>query len=120
VLVMTVRGKVTKHPEHKISAKGTAYTKLVVEVPAGKQGQWGKRVFLTAFGPQASDCERLAEGFEVEVVAEPQARGYADKLGKPAAVLEGIVRSVKVLSAPQPMVFQHVPEPTITEDDIPF
>lgn len=120
MLLMQLRGKVVGHPQAKLSVKGTAYTKLVVEVPAGKKGEWGKRVFLTAFGHQAGDCERLGEHYEVEITAEPQARGYADKLGKPAAVLEGIVRSVKVLSTPQPVNFGEVPEPTISEDDIPF
>jgi single-stranded DNA-binding protein len=121
MLSMTIKGVVPNYPETKTSAKGNPYVKLMVEVPQG-EGKWPKRVYLTAFGTQANDiAQRVQSGMTVEVVADPSARAYSDKLGRPAAVLEGIVRSCKILSAPAPQpeaaVFQ---EATITEDDIPF
>lgn len=116
MLEMRIKGKVSKGPEPKVSAKGVSYCKFTVEVPT-KQGAWPKRVYLTAFGGLAQDAERLGLGYEVEVIAEPGARGYLDKLGKPTGLLEGIVRSCKVTSAPAPTA---APEASLTDEDIPF
>lgn len=116
MIEMKFKGKVSKGPEPKVSAKGVSYTKFTVEVPI-KQGAWPKRVYLTAFGAHAQDAERLGLGMEVEVVADPSARAYLDKLGKPAGLLEGVVRSCKVLSAPAPT---QAPAFEMSDEDIPF
>jgi hypothetical protein len=51
------------------------------------------------------------------VEAEPSARGYLDKMGKPTAVLEGILRTVRVVNVPAPAPIMEAP---LDEMDIPF
>lgn len=122
MLKMSARGRVIKHPEMKISQKGTQFLKFTIEVPAAREGQWSKRVYLTAFGNLAKDFEtKLFEGSEVEVEAEPSARAYLDKMNKPTGLLEGIARSIRVLSSPKVVIAPQPQQETfITEDDIPF
>jgi hypothetical protein len=116
MLKITAQGKIAKGPEIKQSAKGVPYAKLMLEVPQSR-GTWPKRLYLTAFGAQVSDCERLQHGYEVTVEAEPSARGYLDKMGKPTAVLEGILRTVRIVNVPAPAPIMEAP---LDEMDIPF
>lgn len=119
MLTMTAKGKVTKYPEVKISQRGVSYVKFMIEIPAG-EGKWPKRVYLTGFGQLVQDIQsRVQSGCEIEIQAEPSARGYTDKMGKVTAALEGIVRSFKVLSTPAQVAVQRQ-ESTLTDEDIPF
>lgn len=118
MLVMQVRGKVAKFPESKVSAKGVAYARVVVKTPPTSRKQdWGKSVYLTAFGNMVGQVEMLQVGAEVEVVCEPGARGWLDKQNKVAAMLEGVIKTLKVLSDPQPIAEM---QPSFEESDIPF
>jgi single-stranded DNA-binding protein len=77
------------------------------------------------FGQQAG---RLANELQqtqlVSLTGEPQARGYTDKTGKAAAVLEMIAREVGILAGPVVNTLaQDAPDPiqsNINFDDIPF
>lgn len=123
MLKMIGRGKIIKMPESKISTKGTPYLKVTVEMPPAREGMWPKRVYLTAFGKLAQEYEgKLFINDEIEFQADPSARGYTDKIGKVNGLLEGVIKTLKIvkqfkLQAP---AAQPIQEPAFSEDDIPF
>lgn len=131
MLNLTVVGYISKQPTLAQSQKGTQYLKFQVEVPA-QEGRYPKRVGVTVFGQQAG---RLANELQqtqlVSLTGEPQARGYQDKTGKAAAVLEMIAREVNLLGGPVVNAYAQDAGPvttttaaaaqsTINFDDIPF
>lgn len=114
MLSITGRGYVGKAPELKVSVRGTPYCKFAVDTHPKTGQKYPQRLHLTAFGDKAELCSRLTVGTEVEVTAEPSARGYLNKKNEPSAVLEGIVTICKVLGNPS------IPDVTLEDEDIPF
>ena len=122
MLEMRLQGTVSQYPDLKTSARGVQYCRVTVEVPSGKAGTYAKRVNLTGFGDTAVALnDALSPGDQVEIIAEPQAKAYmSKKTNEPAASLEGIVRTYKVLSAKAKAPVAKAPEPAFDESDIPF
>lgn len=136
---MQIEGHVLNTPELKVSVKGVHYLKFTVEVPAQKQGQWLRRVYVTMFGDEAQSAARQmpTPGYKVKISGTPETRAFLDKMNQPKAVQELIGRQWTVLSAPnnqspqqdwQPPNEQWTTamnnalkkEPSFGEDDIPF
>lgn len=109
-------GNVSKGPELRQSQKGTNFLRFQVEIPT-PQGNWPKRLGVTVFGKQAETlAAQVHVGALVSLAGEPQARGYLDKLGKAAAVLEMIASQVIVLASARAAVSD---DPPIMDDDVP-
>ena len=124
MLSLNAAGYIVKPPVLAQSAKGTAYLKFSIEVPS-VEGRYPRKLGVTVFGQQAARLNgTLGLHQLVTVVGEPQARGFQDRTGKNAAVLEVIARDVVILGngqAPtEPTSAVSAPQVSFTEDDIPF
>jgi single-stranded DNA-binding protein len=124
MLAASVRGHIVKPPVLAQSAKGLAYLKFSVEV-SGIEGRFPKKIPVTVFGQRAAQLNgTLGLYQEVVVIGEPQARGFQDRTGKNAAVLEVIARDVVILGngqAPaEPTSAVSAPQVSFGEEDIPF
>jgi hypothetical protein len=133
MLLMSVTGTIYKHPEYKISQRGTPFVKICVDVPPQKEGAYSTRVWLTGFGDNVDRLQHLSEGTTISLTATPDVYAYTNKQGHVKGILQGVIREVKSLSqaknpeqhvqrtaAPQQIQsVQPTPEP-LFDDDIPF
>lgn len=133
MLTLSVTGTIYKHPEYKISQKGTPFVKICVDVPPQREGAYSTRVWLTGFGHNVERLQHLSEGTTISLTATPDVYAYTNKQGHVKGILQGIIREVKSITQPknteqyveraaapqQVQSLQTTTEP-LFDDDIPF
>jgi len=111
---IAVHGRVIGNPEVKLSAKGNPYAKVTVEsLPEGRN-KYGNRVYCVAFGDLVAQVQKAHADSIVELQGTPEAKGYLNRNGEPAAALNVVLARFSVEpKAP-------LPDVNLTDDDIPF
>lgn len=117
-------GTLARTPEIKHVGQEKAVCNFTVITSRERNGQeWKQYAQCTAWNDTAEAMRHLAEGDRVFVEGELQRRSYEDKEGKKVwetKVVVWVVEPMGVVNPQHEMQEKYDPNPTISDEDIPF